>query len=438
MRLLLIQPYEKPLIGKRKEHGSIMPPISLLTLASVVREKHPSVEVEIADFEARNGELEPNYADYDMFLITGTSAHMPHVGELLSEIHSQNPEACIILGGPHATFEHSEILRDRPEVDAVFRGEGEISLASFVKDYKGRASLPRIEGVSTRDYLSENFGPIVQNLDTLPELAYDLVDLGKYQLSTHRKDLPLPFVSLMTSRGCPFSCSYCQSPKMFGHKVRSYSAERVAEEIGNLKESYDLRSVVFWDDTFTANEKRVLELCGHIGKYELQWMCNTRVECVSRDLLIQMKEAGCRIIFYGVETSHIDTMKAINRNLTLDSIRNAFEVTRSIGIETVGTLMIGAPGDDLGRIDDNIEFLKSLKPDYVYISIYNVTPGADEYNHARKLGLIPEHIDWFNRKTFHGAPFGLPTLRGKLTRHYLSEAQKHAYGKFYGREDENE
>lgn len=439
MRILLVQPSERIVLGKRKAHGSIMPPLGLLTLGAVLRERFPDFTVHIADYEAKNSEPEPDFANYDIIGITGTTVHMPHAILLAKEIRQKNPGACILFGGPHATFCHQDLLKNMPELDAVVRGEGEITLCDFISQYRGLKDLPLIKGVSTRERLSKTLSPVVQDLDSLPDLAYDLVDVTKYQLSTHRRALPTPFASAITTRGCPYTCAYCQTPVMFGDRLRYRSPARGALEMRQLSVNYGIRSIVFWDDTFTANKDYTIRFCHSIGDLNLSWMCNTRVECVSRPLLRIMKESGCRIIFYGVESSQEDTLAYLRRTTNLSRVRDAFQWTHEEGIETVGTLMIGAPGDDFRRIEENIDFLKSLNPTYVYISIYNVIPGTDEFDRALREGRIRDRegditdtIDWSDPTLFSGPPFGLPTVNENLNRFQLQQAQEYAYEQFYG------
>jgi radical SAM superfamily enzyme YgiQ (UPF0313 family) len=429
MRVLLVQPSERPIIGKRKEHGSIMPPLSILTLAAVVRDQFPIVDVRVADFEATNGEPDPDFSSYDLIGITGTTVHVPHIAQLARQARTSNAEACIVVGGPHASFCDRELLETVPEIDVVVRGEGEIAFSELVRQYRGRYNLPSAPGLSTRKRRSSQLAPIVPSLDDLPTAAYDLVRLSKYQLSTHRKVLPIPFASLMTTRGCPFSCTYCQTPQMFGSAIRYRAPALVRSEIETLISTAGIRSVVFWDDTFTVNRKHTLALCAAIKPLQLQWMCNTRVECVDRNLLRAMYEAGCRVVFYGVESAQEDTLQRLGRTTRpmLRTIREAFATTHDVGIATVGTLMIGAPGDTLPIIQENIDFLKGLRPTYVYISIYNVTPGAAEFQGARDAGHIRDHIDWTNPEEFVGPPFGLPTAHPVLKRGQLQEFQKSAY-----------
>lgn len=435
MKILFAQPSERLFIGKKKKHGSIMPPLGLLSLASEVEVKLPEIEIDIVDFEAKNGEPDPNYSDYDIVAITGTTVHMPHAFQISKEIRKKNEEACILIGGPHATFCHDQMLNSLPELDAVCRGEGEISLIEFIKKFKDRKDLPIVKGFSTRSQLSKDFSPIVKDLSSLSPVAYEKINIEKYQLSTHR-NLPLPFASIMTTRGCPFKCNYCQTPNMFGDKLRFRSPKLIADEIENLIDNHGLKSIVFWDDTFTANKKHTIELCRAIKGFDINWMCNTRVECVSPELLAEMKEAGCKIIFYGVESSHETTLKDFNRKMSLEDIKKAFNWTHEAGIETVGTLMIGAPNDTLMRIEQNIDFLKTITKK-VYISIYNVTPGANDFEKAQKEGVIPKEIDWHIVGEYKDPPFGLPTVNQKLNRYELQEAQKYAYNSFYGRDDEN-
>lgn len=415
-----------------------MPPLGLLNLAAVLREKVPNITIDIADYEIKSEDSDPIFSNYDIIGLTGTTVHIPHAVKLIKRIRVENIDACIVMGGAHATFCHEELLKTIPELDAVFRGEGENSIVDFVNNYKGRKHLPIIVGVSTRDNISDKLAYAVSDLDTLPDPAYDLINLGKYQLSTHRKALPLPFASIMTSRGCPFQCSYCQTPNMFGNKIRYRSPDRIALEIKKLIDTQKIKSVVFWDDTFTSSKEHINALCDKIMDFDIRWMCNTRVECVSLDMLVRMKKAGCQVIFYGVESSHQDTLFLLNRTTKKIDIINAFSWTRQIGIQSVATLMIGAPSDDFKRIEENVTFIKSLEPDHAYISIYNAVPGSKEFQRAKIMGLIDEDIDWTNPKYFLDSPYGLPTVNEQLNRFQLQMAQKYAYRQFYGKEGDTQ
>lgn len=345
------------------------------------------------------------------------------------------------IGGPHATFCHDDLLKRCPEIDAIVRGEAEISFIEFLKKYRNQQNLPTIDGISTKSKLSKKLSPIIKDINSLPFPAYDLVDVTKYQLSTHRKDLPLPFLSSITNRGCPFSCTYCQTPNMFGNKVRFKSPDTIKSELEYFIEIAQIKSIVFWDDTFTFNTSRTLEICKKIKPFNISWMCNTRVELVNPSLLRSMSESGCRIVFFGVESSSGETLKRFKRTYNTELVKKAFDWAHQANIKTVGTLMIGSPGDDLNTIEKNIEYLKSLNPSYVYISIFNVTPGAKEFEKAKlrgklrdKKGRITEEIDWSDPKLFKGPPFGLPTVNGSLNRYQLQQAQEFAYEQFYGPE----
>lgn len=437
IRVLLVQPSQKMILGKKKKFGSIMPPLGILQLAACIRAWCNVLDVTIFDYEAASDNEQPNFSNYDIIGISGTSVHMPHAYLLAKEIRRQNVNACIVFGGPHASFDSGKLLKKIPEIDVVIIGEGEYSLTELVNQYTTRDNIPSIRGCVTRNHNNFQFSQTVSDLNTLPELAYDVIDINNYQLSTHRNHLPSPFVSLITSRGCPYSCDYCQTPKMFGNKMRYRSPELVYNELGKLKALYGIKSVVFWDDTFTASRLRTLNMCDYLKKLDLKWMCNTRVECVDKELLLVMKEAGCEIIFFGIESFDIETLEDLNRTSREKHVTQALQMCKECGIRTVGSLMIGTPNDDLCRVDSNIERLAELSPDDVYISIFNAVVGSKTYDWATKTGIIGD-IDWTNPSRFRGPPFGLPTVNNILTRYQLQRAQRTAYQHFYGKGNETQ
>ena len=440
MKVLLIQPSQELVIGKKKKNGSIMPPLGLLILAACIRKECKGTQVDFYDYEVDNNGSVPDFALYDIVALSATSVHIPHAYHLILEIRNKNSNACIIIGGAHATFDYESLLNKINELDAVIIGEGELSLTYFINHYTNREHLPEFPGIVTRNTPKNaiRMSPIVADLDMLPEYAYDLVDMNKYQLSTHRKSLPVPFISYITSRGCPFSCKYCQTPSMFGRHIRYRSPKLVFQEFLKLKDLFGFNSVVFWDDTFTSSRKYTIELCSYLESLNISWMCNTRVDCVDEDLLIIMKRAGCKVIFFGVESFDEKTLRFLDRTTTEEKVRNAFSMCRSVGIKTVAALMIGAPYDTLTSIEINTEKLKSLSPDDVYISIYNAVVGSKEYKLAIKRGDLDDDIDWINPIRFGGPPFGLPTVHPNLGRFQLQILQKGVYESFYGKGNEEQ
>lgn len=438
MKVLLLQPSQQIIIGQKKKNGSIMPPLGLLCLASYIRQECPGTDVDFFDYEVKNGDPIPDFRHYDIIGLSATSVHVPHANRLIQEIRSKNSSTCIVMGGPHATFAYESLLNNIPELDAVIRGEGEKSITYFINHYIDREHLPEYPGIVTRKTTHVEMSPAIEDLDLLSEYAYDLVNIKKYQLATHRKALTPPFISFMTSRGCPFSCKYCQTPNMFGHAVRYRSAKLVYEECKRLKSKINYNSIVFWDDTFTANRNYTLELCSYLKELKIKWMCNTRVDRVDRELLFQMKDAGCEVIFFGVESFYETTLKFLNRTTNEAIVKEAFTLCREIGIQTVAALMIGTPFDNLESIAYNTEKLKQLRPDKVYISIYNATVGSEEYKRAIKSGDLDESIDWLNPKSFYGPPYGLPTINPQLNRYQLQIAQKSVYREFYGKGNEKQ
>lgn len=415
-----------------------MHPIGLMQLASCLITNCKNATVDIFDYEASKDISEPDYSKYEIIGLTGTSVHIPHACEIINNIRAINSEACIIMGGPHATFARSDLLNAIPGLDCIIAGECEISFAEFINSYTDRHNLPQIKGLVTRSNNSMLLSTVIDNLDLLPNLAYDYVNIDNYQLSTHRNALPRPFVSLITSRGCPFSCSYCQTPQMFGTKIRYRSPQLIYTELAELQKKHGIRSVVFWDDTFTANKEHVRKLCAYLKTLGLKWMCNTRVDCVDDSILSTMKDSGCEIIFFGVESFDIGSLTMLNRTTRESSVTAALNLCKKNNIRTVTSLMIGTPADNLVSIDENVNKLISLKPDDIYISIFNATIGSKVYEWAKKTKQVDLDINWCDPKRFRGTPYGLPTINNNLSRYQLQQAQKTAYRKFYGNGNETQ
>lgn len=155
-----------------------MPPLGLLSLAAAIRKECEDIQIDFFDYEVKNSEEEPDFSRYDVVGLSGTSVHIPHANILIKEIWLKNADACIVIGGPHATFSYQSLLRDIPELDVVILGEGEISLTYLIKNYKDRNTIPEYAGIVTRKTKRAEMSPIIKNLDELPEYAYDLVDIN--------------------------------------------------------------------------------------------------------------------------------------------------------------------------------------------------------------------------------------------------------------------
>ena len=264
----------------------------------------------------------------------------------------------VVGGGPHATFDAENLLNNY-HFDHIVKGEGE---TGFLDLLQGK----------TKERIIQN--PLIEDLDTLPLPAYHLVDFQRYIVP----QLLPNAVSIMSSRGCSHHCTFCC--QLMG-KWRTRSSKNVVEEIEYLLNHYeDIRSFQFYDDNFTLNKSRVIELCELLIKKSLNkymWSCQVRVDQITKDLLELMKKAGCVKVSYGVESGSPTILKNIHKGISLEKVRETFEMTKKVGIERLAYFMIGNPGETKESIQESVYFAKSLKSTSTLWIIAQVYPGTE-------------------------------------------------------------
>ena len=198
---------------------------------------------------------------------------------------------------------------------------------------------------------------------------------------------------IITSRGCPYRCIFC-SKSVFGKKYRANSPSYVVDEILFLKQKFGIEEIKFYDDSFTLDRKRIFEICRLLKKekIDIEWTCETRVNLVDSDLLSVMKDAGCYMIEYGVESGVQEILCNLKKDITLKETVEAFDSTHKLGIETVAYFMLGAPEETVGTISKTIEFAKKLDPDFAQFSILTPLPGTELFDLAFGDGMTID--DW--------------------------------------------
>lgn len=296
-------------------------------------------------------------------------------------------DAKIIFGGVHPSLVPSEILALK-QVDFVVRGEGEMTMKELVEG-KLISSINGLSYKKGKKITHNRERVLLEDLDKLPFPARDLFPLERYRqhLGEYKS-----FITMMTSRGCPFKCAYCinSTNAMFGKRYRAMSAERVVEEIKYILDIYQPKEIDFYDDNFTFNQKRVEKICDLIikNKLKFKWKCSSRSEFVSEGLLKKMKKAGCYIIAYGAESGDEKILNRINRTQTLESVRKAFKLTKKAGIKTLAYFMIGLPGETKKTLEKTLQFAIELDPDYAQFAIITPFPGTKLYDIYKKKGHI--------------------------------------------------
>ena len=309
-----------------------------------------------------------------------------HIAKIVKVI---NPSCLVILGGPHATIKADEILNISPDVDYVVRGEGEVTINELIQHIAiGMPALSSINGLSykkngeIKHTLSRE---MTKNLDKFPFPDRTLLMNEKKYNS---EDMGL----IMTSRGCPYGCTYCATDT---RRVGYRSIENVLEEIRIVKEKYGTTQVSFKDDSFTVNRKRVEELCDKLinEKMAINWECNTRVNLINEDLLKKMKKAGCNSIKVGIESGSERILKMMDKGITHDQVRRAAELFKKVGIHWTGFFMIGVPGETVDDIYKTLNFMYEVKPDFASIGVYEPFPGTPMFKEGINRNLVKQEMN---------------------------------------------
>lgn len=308
-----------------------------------------------------------------------------------------NPNMKILMGGPHATFFPEHMFQLAP-VDVVVMGEGEQTILELVDAFESNKNLAKVKGIAFKQagrIVKTDPRPLTEDLDSIPFPMYDDFDLKKYV----PVDMPKEYrnrinTHITTSRGCPFSCQFCSTSRYWGRRWRARSPKNVVDELEWLYGEYDVRHVHFFDDIFTLNKKRVIEICKEIlnRKLDVAWITETRVDCLSREMLEWMKKAGCYQVSLGIESGSPKILKTINKGFTVDQIKDGCRLMREVGLRAVILLMVGNPGEDQSTIDETIKLLNKIKYSDMLITamITWIFPNTPLYELAKSKGIITD------------------------------------------------
>jgi anaerobic magnesium-protoporphyrin IX monomethyl ester cyclase len=279
------------------------------------------------------------------------------------------------MGGPHATFADKQILIEEKAVDIIVRGEGEETILELAKQSPGLQKVSEIKGITFRkdnQIIQAPNRPLIQNLDALPRPAYKYIPIEKYKI-TGRNLLPI-----MTSRGCPFQCSFCVASQMFGAMFRGRSPKNVLDELEWLRDEYGAEGIAFQDDTFTFDRKRAFEICDGIidRKINLPWGCGTRADAVSKELLAKMSKAHCNETMFGVESGCQRMRDTLKKRVTTEQCENAIKWAKDEGMFVTVSVILGYPGETKDTLQESLDFVRRMEPDDVWLCHATPYPGT--------------------------------------------------------------
>jgi radical SAM superfamily enzyme YgiQ (UPF0313 family) len=373
--------------------GKRLPPIGLMYVAAALEKA--GFKVQMLDNYLMKKSAEEvkqliTQINPEIVGITCGSATYPRCVETSKAIKQAKPDCKIVVGGWHASYMPDSLLAN-PEIDYVVMGEGERTISELAtaiinSDEKTASSIP---GVACRRNGTNIKNPpkYIENMDEIPYPARHLLPLELYDRTIEYLNAK-PADVMSISRGCVFNCGFCETRKLWGNICRSFSPHRVIGEIQDLQSRYGSKGIYFINDNFTLRKKETAELCNLMiaNKLDLEWVCDTRVDLVNDELLALMSKAGCKTIWFGVESASQKILQRIGRNTTPQEVETAFKLCRKNGIKTACSFMLGLPDETLKDMEASLKFAKKLNPDWCQFNTFIAYPDSRLYNELIEKG----------------------------------------------------
>lgn len=304
------------------------------------------------------------------------------------EIRKFDPSIKIVWGGIHTTLCPDSVLQ-QDFVDFVVIGDGEIAFAKILDNViKNEISLESIDNLGyKKDKQTKYNKRSFVDLDDIPLPAWHLINVKKY---IRKKFYANRVLTINTSRGCPYKCSFCCVPTVHQGTWRRMGAEKIVEQLKHLKENYRIDGFQIDDDEFDIDRSRVLKLCNllQLNNINLKWSHFSRINIVKEEVLKREIECGLRLIEFGVESGSARMLEFLNKNQTVEQIINAYEICKRLRLETSALFMIGLPTEKIADVMDTVKMVKRLKPHLTICTIYCPYPGTELFDYCIDKGLF--------------------------------------------------
>lgn len=441
MKILLLNPPFTD-YGGLEGHGGKSLPLNLAYLASYLKKERPDIEIEVLDCEGLGlvyskikEEIERIKPDLIGITVpTPAFAQVLEICRIVKEEISKN--IITVLGGPHSTALPKETTSEK-NIDICVVFEGEIAFTELINALDKKTSLNEVEGIFFKDennkIIKTKEREPFKDLDKLPFPAREFFDTDLYFPPPTKKLTDKKAGNMITSRGCPYQCTYCMASFMWQRKVRFRSIDNVMEEIEECIDRYNIREFNFHDELFTIDKKRTIEFCQEVKKRKLDiaWVCMIRVDFTDEETLKEMKEAGCKKIMFGFESGSQMILDKMKKRVALEKAEEAVKLVKKMGIKTAGNFMFGNIGETEETIRQSIDLAKKLNTDTMAFFIASPYPGTEFYEIAKEKGYLRKNIQWkdFTLVSNNIPPLDLPGLSAER----ILELQKKAYREYYMR-----
>ena len=403
MKVAFISPEanrELSLTEKSKAIGS-WPPLGILYVATIL--SNEGMEVAVLDQAAEGYSQEqavrwvekqsPDILGFSALASSGRTA-----ARIAEKVKERLPNLVTVFGNYYATFNERRLLNSYPQVDIVVRGEGEETTRELAETIEQEGDLRKVRGIAFRHngkIISTPDRPLIKDIDALPIPDRRLLNVEYHSTLVGAIGAPRKFTTLLSSRGCPYRCRFCGCQKIVHGTWRSRSVEGTFEELQFL-ESEGYKQFLFVDDSMTINQNRVIKLCEMIAKERLdvEWICEGRVNHASYKLMRSMVKAGCRIIYFGIESANQRILDYYQKQITVDQSRKAVETARKAGMDIiVGSFIVGAPTETKEEIVHTFKFAQEIPLDVPQYNILGVFPGMALWDEFKTQGYLTEKLE---------------------------------------------
>lgn len=412
MKIVLIQP-------KVKNPGNNFLPLGLGYIAAYLIEH--GHEAKIFDLEVQKfsdqelikeiDEFQPDAVGFTVTIVSVNEAL--RLGKIFSGIYRW-----VLYGGAQATLDPESFLL--AENNIVFRKEAELSLLEFCNALSSSNDFSNIRGISFLRNGQAVHNPdreLIKDVNSLPFPARQLFPLSLYELYLRDRKA----TNIITSRGCPFDCIYCYN---VDRVYRPRSAENVLDELGYLKEKYGYKAFGIYDDNFTVNRQRLIDICQGLihRKMKMVWRCYSRVDTLDEGLLKLMKKAGCFEICFGVESGCQKSLDLMKKNIKVEVSEKVIKLCKKIGILCKAFIMLGFPWETKEDIETTIAFIERIVPDDVQFMCVTPMTNTKLWRLVRERGYqIDEYIDYTR---FNNAVYGTENFTKEELDSYVSQARQ--------------
>ena len=426
--------------GQRYKEILLGPPMGILYLISVLRHRRPNSYqfelIEQALYGLSTEDILKRFRRFDPDLVgfSAVSMEAGEMEEIARLVKKEKPNCITVLGGPHASIFYDWALKNS-DIDYVVIGEGEETFPELLEALEEDKPLDKVKGIAFMregNLVLTEPRPFIENLDSIPFPAWDMVDFKRYSRVPTMTGWVLShqWAFLFTTRACPFKCAYCHN--IFGKKVRKRSVENVLKEIELLVNQYGVKELHIIDDIFNVDLARAKQICDEIVnrgiKVKIAFPNGLRADMMDRELIQKLKKAGCYSTIYAIETASPRLQKLIHKNLDLEKTKQVIEWTYQEGIIPQAFAMLGFPSETLEEMESTIEYTVNSKLLRCWFFTVVVYPRTELLEIAKRS--YPDfnfsNYDWFDLRYWSDVPFyyratGINTFK----------IQRNAYRRFY-------